>query len=197
MSTARLLQGAAVILGFALLAAVLSLSRKSEEPASPPPKRTVAERRPMPADQQRARPLGQMIRPNPGKARLAHSEAEQILHAAGIKLLSSGACGDRTRSECTSLEGIRRPAIEGILMFKQRSGCPVVITGGTEVGHADGRYSHARGYKLDITPDECVTGYIKRTGRYAGTRGDGAAIYEASNGVVYNRESDHWDITFR
>lgn len=83
-----------------------------------------------------------------------------------------------------------------VIDLKRRSGCPIVITGGTEVGHAPGRYSHHAGYKLDISPNRCISGYIRREYPYQRVRGDGARLYGDSE-TVYARESDHWDILFR
>lgn len=136
------------------------------------------------------------IRIPPG-LRLGHGDAMRTLRAAGIDSTSSGGCGDRTRSVCTSLEGIRRPVIEGLIEVRRRSGCHIVVTGGTETGHAEGTYSHGQGYKVDIVPDECVSKHIQRNGRYVGQRGDGAETYRGPDGTMYYREPDHWDIMVR
>lgn len=51
----------------------------------------------------------------------------------GIRVSSSGGCSDRYNSRCTSLDSIRENTINGIITFKNANGCPVTITGGTEV----------------------------------------------------------------
>jgi hypothetical protein len=213
MSTARVLQVAAAVLGFALVATALTTTWKRDTPARDEPRDApVARKRSAPTPpgwppllqgkagyggprggqhpQARARP------PGSAGSRLSHIQAVRVLHAAGISLRSSGACGDRDRSVCTSLDGIRRSAIQGLLTLRRNSGCPIVVTGGTEAGHAKGRYSHGNGYKVDVQSDRCVTGHIMRITRYAGTRDDGADSYRARDGSMYYREPDHWDILF-
>ncbi|WP_051864176.1 hypothetical protein [Streptosporangium roseum] len=128
--------------------------------------------------------------------RIGHVQATQQLRKAGLRWKSSGGCTNRSVRTCTSLEAVRAATVADVIALKQRSGCPVVVTGGTEVGHAPGRYSHHRGYKLDIKPNDCINRYITREHVLDGIRGDGAPLYRDS-GTVYARESDHWDILFR
>ncbi|GAA3081173.1 hypothetical protein [Streptosporangium carneum] len=128
--------------------------------------------------------------------RLGHLQATQRLRQAGLGWKSSGGCVNRNVRVCTSLEAVRTATVTKVIDLKRRSGCPVVITGGTEVGHAPGPYSHHEGYKLDIKPNRCISGYIKREYPYQRTRGDGAPLYGDSE-TVYAREPDHWDILFR
>jgi len=129
--------------------------------------------------------------------KLTHSQAMSMLRANGISVVSSGNCSDRNRSNCTSLEQVRRNTIEQIIAFKQKSGCAITITGGTETGHASGTYSHWNGYKLDIQPTSCVSNYITGHFKAAGTRGDGAKLYTDGADRIYARESNHWDITYK
>jgi hypothetical protein len=128
--------------------------------------------------------------------RIGHVQATQQLRKAGLRWKSSGGCTNRRVRTCTSLEAVRAATVADVIALKQRSDCPVVVTGGTEVGHAPGRYSHHRGYKLDIKPNDCINRYITREHVLDGIRGDGAPLYRDS-GTVYARESDHWDILFR
>ncbi|TXD00042.1 hypothetical protein [Streptomyces sp. ISID311] len=129
--------------------------------------------------------------------KLTQAQAARKLRAAGISWTSSGHCSDRNNRRCTSFSRINSGTVNGIIAFKRASHCAVTITGGTETGHASGRYSHWNGYKVDISPTPCVTNYIKHTFRYAGKRGDGAPMYKSSTGNIYARESSHWDITYR
>lgn len=133
----------------------------------------------------------------PNRARFGHAEAVALLRGAGINVRSSGGCADRSRSTCTSLEGIRRPVLEAVLRLRHDSACEVEISGGTEIGHAEGTYSHSNGYKIDILPHRCVSDYIESRNRFSGHRNDGAKTYRGSEGAVYYRESDHWDILVR
>lgn len=48
-----------------------------------------------------------------------------------------------------------------MITLKRSSGCSVNATGGTEVGHASGTYSHWNGYKIDISKYTCVGNYIR------------------------------------
>lgn len=213
MSTARLLQVAAAVLGFALVATALATTWKRDDPARENPRgESVARKRSAPTPpgwppllhgqtgyggaQGGHGPQAQAGTSGAG-ARMGHIQAVRILHAAGIGLRSSGACGDRKRSVCTSLDGIRRPVILGLINMRHRSRCPIIVTGGTEAGHAKGRYSHGTGYKVDVQLTRCVTTHIMRISRYAGTRGDGADSYRAKDGTMYYREPDHWDILFK
>jgi hypothetical protein len=97
---------------------------------------------------------------------------------------------------CTSLQAVRAATVDEVIALKQRSQCPIVITGGTEVGHAPGPYSHHAGYKLDIKPNKCINDYIKKQHPPQGVRGDGARLYGDPLGTLYARESNHWDILF-
>ena len=78
-------------------------------------------------------------------------------------------------------------------------GSTVCITDGTEVGHSQG---HTDGVKLDIRATDCITSYIESYFTSAGTRGDGARLYQDSLGSIFVNESGihpdrpHWDIAF-
>lgn len=127
---------------------------------------------------------------------VTQAQAESAFSSAGVTWSSSGGCSDRDVSTCTSFDGMRSDTVNGVITLKQASGCAVNVTGGTEVGHAGGPYSHGTGYKADISDYACVSGYITGTFTYTGTRGDGAALYESAAGNVYAREGNHWDITY-
>ncbi|EAP96940.1 hypothetical protein JNB_20058 [Janibacter sp. HTCC2649] len=128
--------------------------------------------------------------------KLTPAQATAQLSAAGITWSSSGGCSNRNVSTCTSFDQINSSTISGIVTLKQASGCAINITGGTEVGHASGTYSHWNGYKVDITPYTCISNYITGTFAYAGVRSDGATMYKSGAGNVYARESNHWDILY-
>ncbi|MEV4751492.1 hypothetical protein ACFQVD_32175 [Streptosporangium amethystogenes subsp. fukuiense] len=131
--------------------------------------------------------------------RLAQADARQRLRAAGLTWSSSGKCANRQGRHCTSLQAVRAATVSDVIELKRRSGCPLVITGGTEVGHAPGPYSHYMGYKLDIKPNTCINRYITKNYPPQGIRGDGAPLYgeSATSGTLFAREADHWDILFR
>lgn len=129
-------------------------------------------------------------------AKLTQAQAAARLKAAGITWSSSGGCTTRSKSNCTSFDQINDSTISGIITLDSASGCAINITGGTEVGHASGTYSHYNGYKVDITPTACVTNYIKRNFTYQGPRSDGAPLYKSAAGNLYANEGSHWDITY-
>ncbi|WP_404383732.1 hypothetical protein LL946_00625 [Knoellia locipacati] len=128
--------------------------------------------------------------------KLTHSQATAKLSAAGITWSSTGGCSNRNVSTCTSFEQINSTTIDGIITLKRASGCAINATGGTEVGHASGTYSHWNGYKIDIGLYSCVGSYITSTFTYAGVRGDGAPMYRSGAGNIYAKESNHWDILY-
>jgi uncharacterized membrane protein len=134
--------------------------------------------------------------PSHAVTKLTDSQAASQLSAVGITRVSSGGCTSRSGSTCTSYEQINQETVSGIKTFRSISGCAITITGGTEVGHAGGTYSHYNGYKVDVSPTTCVSSYITGHYSYSGTRSDGAALYTAPSGNVYARESNHWDITY-
>lgn len=128
--------------------------------------------------------------------KLSDATARSRVTAAGIPVVSSGNCSTRSISTCTSLEQIYSGTIDGIITLKRASGCALNITGGTEVGHASGTYSHYNGYKLDTSITTCINSYITRNFTYIGTRGDGAPQYKSAAGNIYAKESNHWDILY-
>ncbi|KAK4138972.1 hypothetical protein BT67DRAFT_431436 [Trichocladium antarcticum] len=129
-------------------------------------------------------------------AKLTHSQATAKLSAAGVKWTSSGGCSDRNNPKCTSFDQINEATINGAITLKKACACAITITGGTEVGHAGGTYSHANGYKLDVAKATAINNYITNTFTRIADRGDGAAQYKARSGNIYANEGNHWDNTF-
>jgi hypothetical protein len=129
--------------------------------------------------------------------RLGQHVAQSSLRLNGIKWRSNGHCSNRHRVSCTSLQGIRRGSIDGLIAFKRRSRCRIIVSGGTELGHARGRFSHWNGYKIDVLPNRCVNRYITARFRHIGVRGDGAPLYRSRSGGIYADEGSHWDLLYR
>lgn len=130
-------------------------------------------------------------------ARVSHRRAVNALTTAGLRWKSSGHCIDRRVRVCTSLEAVRSETIHDVIALKRVSRCPIMVTGGTEAGHAPGFFSHARGYKLDILHNACIDRYITKNYPKSGMRRDGATLYRAPGGTVFADEFDHWDILFK
>ncbi len=129
-------------------------------------------------------------------AAVTQAYAESRFRAAGITWSSSGNCTTRSNPTCTSFEGLRQATVDGAVTLKGASGCALNITGGTEVGHASGTYSHYNGYKLDFSRWTCLSNYVYNHFTYIGVRGDGAPMYQSNAGNVYADEGNHWDVLF-
>ncbi len=127
--------------------------------------------------------------------KLSQASAASQLSASGITWSSSGGCTTRSNPTCTSFSQINQSTVSGAKTLKSASGCAMNITGGTEVGHASGTYSHYNGYKIDISKSTCLTNYIHNF-TYIGLRGDGAPQYKSGAGNIYADEGSHWDITY-
>lgn len=99
-----------------------------------------------------------------------------------------------------NLAGIKQSTIEEVIDLKEECNCEVMITSATGGQHAQGEYSHANGYKVDLRLNEKLNSYIEGSGNFQmiGTRSDGALLYRRngtlSSSVIYAKESDHWDV---
>jgi hypothetical protein len=124
---------------------------------------------------------------------IGQGAAEQLLTNGEFEMSSSGGCKDRNQKTCTSLEGVRPKTIERAVELQQSVGAPLVITGGTEVGHASGDYSHGNGYKLDFRTTPELNEHIENNF----TKIDDDK-WRDPNGNIYYRHGpvDHWDVTF-
>lgn len=140
--------------------------------------------------------LGSVVGVASSASAVTQAQAESAFRAAGITWSSSGGCTTRSNASCTSFEGLRQTSVDGARTLKSASGCALNITGGTEVGHASGTYSHYNGYKLDFSLSTCLTSYVTNTFTYVGTRSDGAQLYRSASGNEYAKEGSHWDVTF-
>ncbi|MFE7492563.1 hypothetical protein ACFVVU_09790 [Kitasatospora sp. NPDC057965] len=126
--------------------------------------------------------------------KLSQATAASQFSSAGITWSSSGGCTTRSNSTCTSFDQINSGTVSAVITLKQASGCAINITGGTEVGHASGTYSHYNGYKVDISRNSCIDGYIQNSFTYIGNRSDGYPQWKAASGNLYCNEGSHWDI---
>ncbi|PFH53675.1 hypothetical protein AMATHDRAFT_136904 [Amanita thiersii Skay4041] len=128
---------------------------------------------------------------------LTQEQAEAELIPNGITASSSGNCTDRDDPTCTSYEGILSGTVDGVIAFKQASGASsLVITGGTEVGHADGTFSHANGFKVDLRHATIIDDFIHNSFVRIADRSDGFPQWQASTGDIYCDEGTHWDVTY-
>jgi len=117
---------------------------------------------------------------------LDNQEVRQRLAAAGITVNSDIR---------TNLGGMQEATVNEVIQLKQDCGCSIVVTGGTEAGHASGGYSHATGYKADVGVNPALDNYITNNFAYVGNRlSDRSKLYRSPSGGIYARESNHWDI---
>lgn len=128
--------------------------------------------------------------------KMSHSVATNALNAVGISVYSSGGCSTRSNPACVSFEQINVKTIDGLTTLRRFANCPIIVTGGTEEGHADDTYSHYNGYKVDIILNDCINNYITSNFQYIGLRSDGAQQYKSSSGNIYAKEGNHWDILY-
>jgi hypothetical protein len=128
--------------------------------------------------------------------KMTHAQATAIFRAAGITWSSTGNCSDWNVSTCTSFTNINDSTVYGVRTLRRASGCSINITGGTEVGHASGTYSHRNGYKVDISKYTCVGNYIHTYFTRIANRSDGALQWKSGSGNIYADEGSHWDITY-
>ncbi|PPJ49929.1 hypothetical protein CBER1_04653 [Cercospora berteroae] len=115
---------------------------------------------------------------------------------AGITSSSSGGCTTKSNPRCTSYDGLLSGTVDGAITLKGACGCTLVITGGTETGHAGGTYSHGNGYKLDFRKNTALNNYITSRFERIGNRGDGYPQWRAASGNIYCDEGDHWDVLY-
>uniref|UniRef100_A0A0W0G2D6 Peptidoglycan-binding domain 1 protein n=1 Tax=Moniliophthora roreri TaxID=221103 RepID=A0A0W0G2D6_MONRR len=128
---------------------------------------------------------------------LTQAQAEALLIPQGITASSTGGCTTKSNPSCTSYDGILSGTVDGVITLKNAAGLSsLLITGGTEVGHASGTLSHANGYKVDVRHQTQLDNYIKTTFTQIANRGDGFPQWRAASGNIYCDEGSHWDITY-
>jgi len=133
--------------------------------------------------------------------KVTEDEARARLAAAGITVNHPPCPPGSDGNGCTTLAGMREATLQEIIDTKRACGCEVVVTGGTEPGHAPGSMSHANGFKVDLRPNSRLDSFI--TGTYVrdadgSSCGNRTPCYvDPRTNTTYVRESSpiHWDIT--
>ena len=128
--------------------------------------------------------------------KMTQSDAAASLSSVGITWSSSGGCTTRSISTCTSFSQINSGTVSGVKTLRTASRCAINITGGTEVGHASGTYSHYNGYKVDTSKTTCLNSYVHNSFTRIANRGDGYAQWRSAAGNIYCDEGNHWDILY-
>ncbi|KIY70656.1 hypothetical protein CYLTODRAFT_391787 [Cylindrobasidium torrendii FP15055 ss-10] len=118
--------------------------------------------------------------------KLTQAQAEARLVPENIIAYSTGGCTTKTVSTCTSYDGIYSGTVDGVITLKNAAGVSgLTITGGTEVGHASGTYSHSNGYKVDVRHQTGLDNYIHNTFTKIANRADGYPQWQAASGNLY------------
>jgi hypothetical protein len=145
--------------------------------------------------------LGGSTAPNVTVETGNEASVRQALASAGITInknaCPSGVAYQNVPGGCTSVGGFQAATVNQIINVKNICG-GVEITGGSELGHADGGASHASGSKVDLATniDSCIEGgsggYFSRSE----TRGsDARYVDKCGNEYVRETSPNHWDIT--
>lgn len=135
----------------------------------------------------------------PGEAPAAEAAVRQQFAAAGVTVNHPTACNpydmNGVINGCTNVGGMLPSTVTQVITIKQRCNCSVVVTGGSEAGHAQGTYSHGAGYKVDLGLNSGLNTFLQQltlTGQRGGD--SGGPIRKDSCGNEYVQESSHWDI---
>lgn len=123
------------------------------------------------------------------------------LAAAGISINHS-ACGANSNGKgCTNVGGMQQATIQQLIALNRSCNgkCGIIVTGGSEPGHADGAYSHGNGYKIDMGLGTSLDSIIGQQKYYSGQRtgdGPGPGYTDKCGQNQYVKESapPHWDI---
>lgn len=118
---------------------------------------------------------------------------------------SSGKIGQA--SNMTSLIGIKPALLEYIigfektLNFNRQNPIKLIISGGTERGHAGGKYSHAAGWKIDFAKDPELKSWFRennwqKTYRYHYGRQE-VGYLDPDAPFVWWEERTHWDVGYQ
>jgi hypothetical protein len=129
------------------------------------------------------------------------SAVRQKFSAAGVSVNKSACPNGYKYSDvsggCTSVGGMRQATVDQVIAIKNAVGSGITVTGGSELGHASGTYSHGNGYKVDLSQGSAALNAYLNGLTHTGSRGgdSGGLIYTDKCGNQYVQESDHWDVT--
>jgi hypothetical protein len=142
--------------------------------------------------------LTQFVSETTGGA-VTHEQGVSCTQAADIRWYSTNSCSDRTRTGCTSFEGMRGPTILAVLRLKLNTNCSITVSGGTETGHTTSvTNSHQNGYKADIFNNSCIDSWITQKPSYSNPNSSYPSYRDSTGGPIYNDERQtsqpHWDI---
>ncbi|KAG8779925.1 hypothetical protein FRC12_023698 [Ceratobasidium sp. 428] len=122
---------------------------------------------------------------------LTHQVAQAKLEAAGIYMTSTGNCTDWWIVKCTSYEGILSGTVDNVIALHNASGCSILITGATEVGHPNVYYGHFNGYAVNMQKNQCLYDYVNK---YFNKISNNS--WKSVAGNLYILGTYAWDITY-
>jgi hypothetical protein len=135
----------------------------------------------------------------PSAAPASETAIRQQLASAGIQINRSPCSpydANGVVSRCTNVGGMLSSTVSQVIGIKNScNGCTVMVTGGSEAGHAAGAQSHGAGYKVDLGLNSSLNTFLQKlplTGQRGGD--SGGPIRKDSCGNEYVQESTHWDI---
>lgn len=122
---------------------------------------------------------------------------EDLKNNYGITV-NAPACKDGGTSGCTNIVGMTPTTFKGVTDLKKACNCSILITGGTEGGHASHGPSRA---PLDLSFDSNLEKYIlaNQKGPVIMVQGGKYPQYTSSIGnrnATFVKESDHWHVVF-
>ncbi len=160
-------------------------------------------------------PPGSIIVPPPLNP-LDRAAVEDQFTTAGIDVNNPNECPAgmtyqeytaQTGGRCTSLAGMQQSTINSTIGIKNAcdaasgGNCNVTVTGGTELGHESGEFSHETGYKVDLAPDPALDAYLNSLVGNLPPDTNSAPVVDAEGNTIIVRHEDvgqpneHWDIT--
>jgi hypothetical protein len=97
----------------------------------------------------------------------------------------------------TQVAGLTEDTIQDLISFQEAYESELVITGGSESGHAPGIASHGSGQKVDLRLNASLDEYIRTTFTpFNSSRTDVSEAYTDEKGNYYYLENDHWDVCY-
>lgn len=141
----------------------------------------------------------------------ADAVARSLLATYGITVNNPCNESDENLPNQTCLSYTRQTTLDEVIRFKQSCDawigisdptrkCEVVVTGASELGHANGTCSHRNGFKVDLRTTQYVNQYIQTNPsafKTAGTVEGYPAWDSVYSNALYVREGnpDHWDVS--
>jgi hypothetical protein len=107
-----------------------------------------------------------------------------------------GPCTEGQTTGCVNLNGLPKSAQDGLVSIQEDCDCSIIITGGTEAGHA----SHGVGKAIvDLRTTGDLNAYVSKNKVGSAVQLSYGVQYKVKVGdstVTFVREDDHWHVIF-